>query len=185
MSPHHNHTSPATTYERRRPELTPLHRAVTEHLSNLQARLAHEGKSLPSFVNLTFTRYLTCGQLKGGFVRLYCAQCKHNRLVAFSCKRRGVCPSCAGRVMTQRAMRQREVVMPVVRSRQWVLTFPRPLHTYLAYFPHALTDALDLFIETLRYHYQRRCLPHAPHPPEFYDVDYSNACYRSNTLTRE
>ena len=80
--------------------------------------------------------------------------------------------------MSQRAMRQREAVIPAVRNRQWVLTFPRPLHTYLAYFPHALTDALDLFIETLRYHYQRRCLPAAPSPPESFDVDYINAYYR-------
>ena len=71
-----------------------------------------------------------------------------------------------------------QLSLPEKRSRQWVLTFPRPLHTYLAYFPHALTDALDLFIETLRYHYQRRCLPLAPHPPEHYDVDHINACYR-------
>ena len=48
----------------------------------------------------------------------------------------------------------------------------------MAYFPEALTDTLDLFIETLRYHYQRRCLPQAPHPPERYDVDYLNAMYR-------
>ena len=117
MSKDH-HTCSSSAYQRRRPEYTPLHRAVTEHLPNLQARLSHEGKPLPSFVNLTFSRYLTCGQLKGGLARLYCAQCKHNRLVAFSCKRRGVCPSCAGRVMTQRALRQREEVIPSVRSRQ-------------------------------------------------------------------
>ena len=174
----HVHSTLSGLYRRRRPELTPLHRAITSHLPDLHERLTYEGKPLPSFVNLTFARYLTCGKLEGGFVRLYCAECKHNRLVAFSCKRRGVCPSCAGRVMTQRAMRQREQVIPSVRSRQWVLTFPRPLHTYLAYFPHALTDALDLFIETLRYHYQRCCLPDAPHPPSSYDVDFINACYR-------
>ena len=167
-----------TAYKRRQPERSTLHQAITQHLPHLHSRLDHEGRALPPFVELTFERYLSCGQLQGGFVRLYCSECKHNRLIAFSCKRRGLCPSCAGRVMTQRAMRQREAVIPAVRNRQWVLTFPRPLHTYLAYFPHALTDALDLFIETLRYHYQRRCLPAAPSPPESFDVDYINAYYR-------
>ena len=172
-----SHTHPSSAYQRRRPELTSLHRAVTEHLPSLNARLADEGRPLPSFVHQTFERYLGCGQLKRGFARLYCAKCKHNRLVAFSCKRRGVCSSCAARNMTQRASRQREQVIPTLRNRQWVLTFPTPLHTYLAYFPQALTDTLDVFIDTLRYHYQRRCLPHAPTPPELYDVDHLNAYY--------
>ena len=165
------------TYQRRRPELTSLYRAVARHLPKLNDRLAHEGKTLPRFVHETFQRFLSCGQLKGGFARLYCHQCKHSRLVPFSCKRRGVCSSCAARQMTQRAQRQREEVIPSCRTRQWVLTFPNPLHTYLAYFPEALNDALDVFIDTLRYHYQRRCLPLAPHPPERYDIDDLNAYY--------
>ena len=52
--------------------------------------------------------------------------------------------------MTQRAQRQREEVIPSCRTRQWVLTFPNPLHTYLAYFPEALNNAFDVFIDTLR-----------------------------------
>ena len=79
--------------------------------------------------------------------------------------------------MTQRAQCQREEVIPSCRTRQWVLTFPNPLHTHLAYFPEALNDALDVFIDTLRYHYQRRCLPLAPHSPERYDINDLNAYY--------
>ena len=168
----------SSSYRRRQPERTPLYQAIHQHLSGLAQRLHHEGKTLPNFVHRTFASYINCGQLKNGFARLYCKNCQHNRLVAFSCKKRGICPSCMARTMTQRAHRQRQEVIPNVDVRQWVLTFPRPLHIYLAYFPHALTEALELFIETLRYHYQRRCLPHSPHPPELYDIDHLHAYYR-------
>ena len=173
---HHNY--PLNNYQRRKPELTPLYQAIHQHLPHLSQRLIHEGKTLPRFVHRTFNSYLNCGQLNHGFARLYCKNCGHNRLVAFSCKKRGVCPSCAARMMTQRAQRQREEVLPAVPTRQWVLTFPTPLHIYLAYFPQALTEALELFIETLRYYYQRQCLPHSPHPPQSYDVDFLHAHYR-------
>ena len=63
-------TPPSGTYQRRRPELTSLHRAVTEHLPGLNARLSEEGQPLPGFVNQTFSRYLGCGQLKQGSPRV-------------------------------------------------------------------------------------------------------------------
>ncbi|MBK7963297.1 MAG: transposase zinc-binding domain-containing protein [Bdellovibrionales bacterium] len=37
---------------------------------------------------------LRCGILAHGFLRLKCEDCDHEHLVAFSCKRRGFCPSC-------------------------------------------------------------------------------------------
>jgi len=36
--------------------------------------------------------FLECGILAHGFLRLLCANCGHDKLVAFSCKRRGFCP---------------------------------------------------------------------------------------------
>jgi hypothetical protein len=45
----------------------------------------------------TFADFLTCGDPAHGFVQLRCTECEHERAVAFSCKRRGVCTSCAGR----------------------------------------------------------------------------------------
>ena len=38
--------------------------------------------------------YLKCGILDFGFARVRCPQCRHEYLVAFSCKARGFCPSC-------------------------------------------------------------------------------------------
>ena len=46
------------------------------------------------------------------FVRLKCEECGERRLVAFSCKGRGFCPSCTGRRMNATAANLIERVLP-------------------------------------------------------------------------
>jgi hypothetical protein len=50
------------------------------------------GGHLPQFVRREFEDYLQCGLLEHGFLRVKCDGCRHEHLVAFSCKRRGVTP---------------------------------------------------------------------------------------------
>ena len=50
-------------------------------------------------------------------LRLGCDTCHHELLLAFSCKRRGFCPSCAGRRMAQTAAHLVEQVIPWVPTR--------------------------------------------------------------------
>ena len=57
----------------------------------------------PVYVQQEFYDYLRCGILAHGFLRLGCDTCTQELLVPFSCKRRGFCPSCAGRRMAQMA----------------------------------------------------------------------------------
>lgn len=54
---------------------------------------AAAGADLPQFVKDEFEAFLECGILAHGFLRLRCGDCGHDKLVAFSCKRRGFCPS--------------------------------------------------------------------------------------------
>jgi hypothetical protein len=49
-----------------------------------------------------FRDFLRCGFLAGGFARFRCGDYGLDRLVAFSCKGRAVCPSCGGRRMAER-----------------------------------------------------------------------------------
>ncbi len=39
-------------------------------------------------------RYLDCGIFDQGVARVRCPDCRHEFLIAFSCKLRGLCPSC-------------------------------------------------------------------------------------------
>ena len=122
-------------YERHRPEQTALYRLVLQHAQSFFAQTeAATGAGLPQFVKDEFDPYLECGILARGFLRLRCADCGHDKLLAFSCKRRGFCPSCGARRMSQSAAHLVEHVIPRVPVRQWVLSLPIPLR--LASWPH-------------------------------------------------
>ena len=86
-------------YQRHQPETTLLYRIVEQHYPAFLAHLASEGRTLPDYVQQEFTAYLKCGRLEHGFLRVRCESCHHEKLVAFSCKRRGFCPSCGARRM--------------------------------------------------------------------------------------
>src|SRR5712664_2166554 len=108
-----------------------------------------DGSPLPGFVEQEFRDFLTCGLLAHGFARLRCTDCAFERLVPFSCKGRGFCPSCGGRRMTECAARIVDEVLPRVPVRQWVLSLPYRLR-YLLAWDHALAHAvLGVFVRVL------------------------------------
>ena len=84
----------ASRYQRHRPEQTLLYRIVEEYYPAFAAHLAMQGRELPDYVHREFEDYLKCGSLEHGFLRVRCESCHAEHLVAFSCKRRGFCPSC-------------------------------------------------------------------------------------------
>jgi len=59
------------------------------------------GYGLPQWVERDFRGYLECGILAYGFARARCEDCGHERLIPFSCKGRGICPSCNARRMCE------------------------------------------------------------------------------------
>ena len=79
--------------------------------------------------------------LAHGFTRLRCPDCAFERLLPFSCKRRGFCPSCGGRRMAERAACLVDEVLPQVPVRQRVLTLPYRLRYRLAW-DHVLCRAV-------------------------------------------
>jgi Putative transposase/Transposase zinc-binding domain len=125
----------ATTlhYEQRRPESTPLYRLVACHLETFlaEAHAAHE-RGVPRYVERELRAYLACGIHAHGFLRARCSTCRKEVLVAFSCKLRGVCPSCNARRMCCTAAHLTDRVFPDVPIRQWVLSVPFELRLLLA-----------------------------------------------------
>jgi len=134
-------------YRRRRPEDAALHRAVRAHMESFLELVDADpsGGGLPAHVRAEMERFLKCGILAHGFVRVRCSTCKDDLLVAFSCKGRGFCPSCGGRRMADTAARWVDRVLPDVPWRQWVLTVPVPLRLAMAWDPGLLTDVLTIF----------------------------------------
>ena len=132
-------------YERHRPEETVLYQLVQEHVETFFAQVETEvGSRLPDFVKDEFDAFLECGILAHGFLRLRCADCSHEKLAAFSCKRRGFYPSCGGRRMAQTAAHLVDHVIPNVPVRQWVLSVPIPLRVLFAAHPHLLSPVLQV-----------------------------------------
>ena len=74
-----------------------VHGGVREHFAAFAERMQEGDRALPRYVVAEFEALLRCGVLACGFIRARCAGCGHDRLVAFSCKRRGVCSSCGCR----------------------------------------------------------------------------------------
>ena len=132
------------TYERHRPEETPLYQIVETYYPEFLARLEAEGGSVPHFVQQEFDDYLKCGLLEHGFLRVKCDACRHEHLVAFSCKRRGFCPSCGARRMVESAAHRVDHVLPQQPIRQWVLTFPYALRFLFAAQPQILSQVLGV-----------------------------------------
>ena len=85
------------TYRPRRPTATPLYPVVQHHLETFLAQATESdplGYGVPAWLEKDFRAYLRCGALAHGFARARCGDCGDERQIAFSCKGRGICPSC-------------------------------------------------------------------------------------------
>jgi len=127
-----------------------VHALVREHFAAFAEQVEEGGRSLPRYVVAEFEAFLRCGVLACGFMRARCAGCGHDRLVAFSCKHRGVCSSCGGRRMSETAARQCDRVLPAVPYRQWVLSLLWELRLPVARDPALLNAVSRVFFEELR-----------------------------------
>ena len=128
----------AAHYARQRPEQTLLYQWVEAHDPAFLAELAARDSTLPAYVQREFEDDLTGGCLEHGFLRVRCSDCHAERLVAFSCKRRGFCPSCGARRMAESAALLVDEIFPRLPIRQWVLSVPFPLRFLLAREPQVM-----------------------------------------------
>jgi hypothetical protein len=146
----------APAYRPRRPTETVLYGIVRDHLESFleYARDSYEAP-LPRYVEHDLRGYLRCVQALG-FVHCRCESCGHDLLVAFSCKGRGTCPSCAGRRMCDVAARLVDRVLPSVPVRQWVLSLLFELRGLAAFRADVLSALVRIFIEAVFARYRAR-----------------------------
>ena len=132
-------------YRRRQPEETPLYRIGyngRDELPRVWEELFQPAYgALRDEVFETFDEYLHCRLLQHGAARVYCDTCKHSLLVALSCKKRGLCPSCN----TKRAVKFREhlydSVLERVPHRHCGFTLPKRIGVFFRY-DRSLLDIL-------------------------------------------
>ena len=144
--------SGAFLYQRHRPEKTLLYQLVSKYYPAFRQQLAEEGRILPGYVQREFEDYLKCGRLEHGFLRVRCENCHEERLVAFSCKHRGFCPSCGARRMAESAALLVDEVLPHEPIRQWVLSLPFQLRFLLASRPAITGQVLGIVYRVISTH---------------------------------
>jgi len=147
-------------YSRHRPEFTALYAVVRDNLETLYGAISDGALDVrvPKHARRELEAYLGCGiPCWRGFARFRCRDCGESRIVAFTCKGRGFCPSCLGRRMCSTAANLMEYVLPRESGlRQWVLTFPFAWRATLARNGALLGSLTRIFEETVQSFYTRR-----------------------------
>jgi len=134
-------------YKPRDPRKTPLYGLLDSLYERVKGVWEERFERVHGFwrglVDEVMAAYRVCGVWQGGFARVRCRSCPEEFLVAFSCKRRGLCPSCgAKRAAELAAFLHEEVVEPVGHA-QWVFTIPKMLRIYVLHH-RELLGALSL-----------------------------------------
>ncbi len=145
-------TACAAVYRPRRPAGTLLHKVMRENLETYLTGGDQTGEfdvHVPFHVEVAYRQYLKCGILAHGFCRAYCPGCGHDFLIAFSCKGRDICPSCATRRMVETAAHMVDDVLPRVQFRQWVLSMPKRVRWHLREKPEVVSGLLGVFLRAV------------------------------------
>ena len=140
-------------YNPRHPERTLLYQTLAEHFETwfeLASAGQFEGQgdhhTPKPYVRQAFRKYLECGIFAHGFARAWCDDCGHDYFVAYSCKGRGVCPSCNTRRMVETAAHLTYHVFPRLPVRQWVLSVPKRLRYFMQRDEAVLGMVLRIFL---------------------------------------
>ena len=124
----------AARYRARNPRATPLYRLFETHFDEVRGqweeRFERRCGFWRGFVDEQVRRYLDCGLFENGFARIRCPDCAEEYLLAFSCKTRELCPSCAAKRSAATAALLAEEVFTEVGHAQWVFVMPKMLRPY-------------------------------------------------------
>lgn len=148
----------STVYKRRQPEKSALYKIVQVHFESWQANYQlNHNEVLPGYIQNTFRAYLKCGILAYGFARARCAGCGNEKIIAFSCRSKGLCPSCCSKYMANAAMHLSEEVLPLVPIRQYVLSLPKIIRSYVTRNAKLSGTVLRIFISEIEKQSKKNC----------------------------
>jgi len=143
----------AEAYHPRRPQDSPLwnllHSHFDEFIHAYDARFAKDYGFFRPVVAEVVHDYLECGDLTHGFARVRCPDCRHEFLLAFSCRGRWFCPSCHAKKVVQFGELLRENVLYPVPHRQYVFSIPILLRKYFLYNRKLLSELCRLAHKSL------------------------------------
>jgi ribosomal protein S27E len=123
-------------------------------LAEYESRFEKEYGFLRPIVKEVVERYLDCGNPRCGFARIRCPDCGEERLLYFSCRSRGFCPSCHAKRLEEWGEWMREELLLDVPHRQVVFTVPKMLRIFFKYNRKLLGDLCRAAVEALLKYFQ-------------------------------
>lgn len=124
-------------YQPRHPENTSLYKLVYNYRDELEHRWSelfeHKYGMLREEVLKAFDEYLNCGLLLNGVALAECEDCPHYKLIAFSCKTRGICSSCGAKRSCIFAENLHENVLLHYAHAHQVFAIPKRLRIYFKF----------------------------------------------------
>jgi len=102
------------------------------------------------FIDQAVWRYLDCGVPESGFARLRCEACHDERLLCFSCRQRGICPSCEAKRSAAFAAFVVDELVEDVPHQMWVFTIPKMLRVYFLHHRELLGELSRVAYETVK-----------------------------------
>ena len=135
-------------YRARDPGGSALSQIVLNNLTEFEQWLKNPPDSRlrphPSVIT-ALEKFVECGVMRYGVVRFRCPECGKDMIVAFSCKRRGLCPICDAKrsaIITAEAL---DRLLPPALYRQWVLVVPKRLRYFINHQPDLAGQLSKIF----------------------------------------
>jgi transposase-like protein len=148
------YSTPSAVYHPRNPRATALYAVIEDHLEEFirvyDDRYQKEFGFWRPVIQEVMEKYLECGDLHHGFARVRCGDCRHEFLLAFSCKGRYFCPSCHQKRVVSFAEWAEQEVLEKVPHRQYVFTIPKMLRIYFKYDRKLLGKLSQCAYETVK-----------------------------------
>jgi len=124
-------------YHCRRPRYSPYYQCIEDNYETFER--SYDAKYQEKFgyfrpvISKVIYQYLDCGILHNGFARFKCHDCKHEYLLAFSCKRRHFCSSCHAKRVVQFGEFACLNVLKNVPHRHFVFSIPKIVRIYFLF----------------------------------------------------
>ncbi|MDD5628859.1 MAG: transposase [Elusimicrobia bacterium] len=109
-----------------------------------------------------FRKYIECGIHRFGVARYRCPKCGDDVFVPFSCKVRGLCPSCDAKRATVTMANAVDRLLPEQGYRQWVLVVPKRLRFLMDIHWELAGEVASILAREVELFLARRCGEGAP-----------------------
>ncbi len=148
-------------YRRRRPEYSPYYQCIEDYYEQFKRsydrNFCQKYGYLRPHIEKVIYQYLDCGILHNGFARLKCRACGHEKLLAFSCRRRHFCPTCHARRIVEFGEWLCGGVLKKVPHRHFVFSMPKILRKYFLFNRDLLKDLSRIAWEIVKEYYINTC----------------------------